>query len=78
MRKAARDAIDAIRRPDNPKQATAGLLDRLTAIEKHNQELEKKLKDLTDKVDALKELPKKTEKGADKQLENRSPNGGKP
>jgi aminopeptidase N len=63
VRHAAQAAIEAIRRPENPKLATAALVERLAAIEKHNQELEKKLKELSDQFDALKRTSKK---GADK------------
>jgi aminopeptidase N len=59
LRKAAQRAVEAIQRPENPKQATTALIQQLGAIEKQNQELEKKLKDLSDKLDALKESPKK-------------------
>lgn len=52
IRSAAQDAIAAIRRPDDPKQSVSGLLDRLATLEKQNQQLEKKVKELTEKVDA--------------------------
>jgi aminopeptidase N len=54
VRRAAREAVEAIRRPEDPKSATAALVERLAAIEKHNQEMEKKLKELSDKLEALK------------------------
>jgi HEAT repeat protein len=50
-------AIQAIRRPEDPKQGTAALVERLAAIEKRNQELEKKIKELSDRLDALKKAP---------------------
>src|SRR5438034_624370 len=52
VRKAAESAIDAIKRPEDPKRATGGLIDRLDTLEKQNQEMEKKLKALTDRLDA--------------------------
>ncbi len=52
VRKAAESAIDAIKRPEDPKRATSGLIDRLDTLEKQNQEMEKKLKALTDRLDA--------------------------
>jgi aminopeptidase N len=59
VRRSARAAIEAIRRPEDPKTATAGLVERLAAIEKHNQELEKTLKKLSDKLDALEKAAQK-------------------
>jgi aminopeptidase N len=59
LRQAAQRAIEAIRQPPDPKQATAALLERLTALEKQNQDLEKQLKDLAAKLDAMKEAPPK-------------------
>ena len=52
VRKAAESAIDAIKRPEDPKRATSGLIDRLDTLEKQNQEMEKKLKALTERLDA--------------------------
>jgi aminopeptidase N len=67
LRRAAEQAIAAISRPQDPKGATAGLSKRLAAIEKKNQELEKRLKDLADKLDALrKSPPKQTGRGGGK------------
>jgi aminopeptidase N len=54
LRKAAQRAIEASSRPKDPKQSTAALLERVRAIEKQNQELEKRLKEISDKLDALK------------------------
>ncbi|MBI2929528.1 MAG: HEAT repeat domain-containing protein [Verrucomicrobia bacterium] len=50
QKQAAADAIAAISRPQNPKQATAALLDRLSALEKQNLEIEKKLKTIADEL----------------------------
>jgi len=50
--KTAESAIDAIKRPEDPKRATGELINRLDTLEKQNQELEKKLKTLTDRLDA--------------------------
>jgi HEAT repeat protein len=47
VRTAAREAIESIKRPDDPKASMAAVLDRLTALEKRNQELEKQIKALT-------------------------------
>ncbi|HEY5910269.1 MAG TPA: M1 family aminopeptidase [Verrucomicrobiae bacterium] len=52
VRRAAGHAIEAIKRPVEPRQSTAGLIDRLDTLEKQNQKLEKKLKALTDRLDA--------------------------
>jgi len=51
VRSAAEGAIGAIKRPEDPKRATGGLIDQLDTLEKQNQELEKKLKALTDRLD---------------------------
>jgi aminopeptidase N len=58
VRKAAKAAIEAIQHPNNPKLVANGLLERLTILEKQNLDLEKKVKELTDKLDAIKEKPK--------------------
>ena len=63
VRSAARLAIEAIRRPEDPKQATAALLERLEAIEKQNRELDAQLKDLLKKFDSLKGQPGKGDGG---------------
>jgi aminopeptidase N len=63
VRSAARLAIEAIRRPADPKQATAALLERLEAIEKQNRELDARLKELLQKVDSSKSQPGKGDKG---------------
>ncbi|MCI0747570.1 MAG: hypothetical protein L0Y58_19365, partial [Verrucomicrobia subdivision 3 bacterium] len=46
---AAQQAIDSIKRPDDPKYATSALVERLAIIEKQNQDLEKRLKGLAEK-----------------------------
>lgn len=67
VRSAARQAIDAIRRPEDPKQATAAMLERLGAIEKQNQELDARLKELLKKIDDLKPRAGKDDKGGKKE-----------
>src|SRR5262245_54656004 len=63
VRRFAAAAIQAIRRPEDPKQAPAALMERLAAIEKRNQELERQVKELSGRLDALKKAPeKKTDK----------------
>jgi len=52
VRKAAESALDAVKRPEDPKRADGGLIDRLDTLEKQNQEMEKKFKALTDRLDA--------------------------
>jgi HEAT repeat protein len=52
VRSAADAAIAAIRRPDEPRRSLDGVLDRLDTLEKQNQELQEKLKSLTDRLDA--------------------------
>jgi HEAT repeat protein len=52
VRTAADAAIAAIRRPEEPRRSFDGLIDRLDTLEKQNQELEKQLKTLTDRLDA--------------------------
>jgi aminopeptidase N len=59
VRQAARNALEALKRPPAPKEATSALLERLEAIERHNQELEKRLKVLGEKLDGLKEKTSK-------------------
>jgi len=68
--RAAEDAIGAIKRPEDPKRATAGVIDRLDTLEKQNQELEKKLKALTDHLNA-------TTKGGSLAKKTSAPNGKK-
>jgi aminopeptidase N len=66
IRAAAREGIEAIRQPEDPKQATSALLQRLEAIEKKNQELEAKIKELTQKASTSKasaEKPDAKDKG---------------
>jgi aminopeptidase N len=46
VRDAAREAIASIQRPEDPKASLAAVLERLTALEKRNQELEKQIKAL--------------------------------
>jgi len=53
LRKAAQSGIEAITHAPDPKQVTAGLMDRLSTLEKQNQELEKTLKELSTKVEAM-------------------------
>jgi aminopeptidase N len=67
VRTAARLAIETIRRPEDPKQATAAMLERLGAIEKQNQELEARLKELLQKLDAQKGPPAKGDKAGKKE-----------
>jgi aminopeptidase N len=59
LRKAAQHGIDAIARAPDPRQVTAGLMQRLSALEKQNQELERKLKDLSTKIEGLQQASKK-------------------
>jgi aminopeptidase N len=58
QRNGAERAIAAINRPENPKQSIAGLLDRLTALEKQIQALEKPLKSPTGPAKPSKEVSK--------------------
>jgi aminopeptidase N len=58
LKKTAGDAIRAIQHPIDAKQATTGLLERLTAIEKQNQELRQKVKELSEQLDSLKKPSK--------------------
>jgi aminopeptidase N len=60
VRAATRLAIEAIRRPEDPKQATSALVERLEAIEKQNRELDARLKELLQKLDAMKGQPGKS------------------
>lgn len=59
LRNAAKDAIEAIQRPEDPKRATSALLERLAAIEQQNQQVEKKLRELTDQVGAIERSGRK-------------------
>jgi HEAT repeat protein len=43
IREAAREAIDSIKRPDDPKASLSAVIERLTALEKRNQELEREI-----------------------------------
>jgi HEAT repeat protein len=52
-RQAVTRAIEALQRIPDPTQTAAALLERLQALEKHNQELEKRIKALGEKVDTL-------------------------
>ena len=61
VRRAAEGALADLRRPEDPRQATSAVLERLRVIEKQNQELEKKLKELTGRLEAPKKVSK--EKG---------------
>jgi HEAT repeat protein len=61
VRRAAEGALAELRRPEDPRQATSAVLERLRAIEKQNQELEKKLKELSGRLEAPKKASK--EKG---------------
>jgi aminopeptidase N len=54
MREAAARAIEAIRRPEDPGRTNAGLVERLAALEKQNQALEKKVKELAQQVESLR------------------------
>jgi HEAT repeat protein len=56
--KAAKAAIEMIQHPQDVKQVAAGLVERLTILEKQNFDLEKKVKELTEKLDAVKEKAK--------------------
>ena len=44
-------------RPEDPERVPAALVERLAAVEKRNQELEKQIKELSDRLDALKKAP---------------------
>jgi aminopeptidase N len=66
LRKSAQEGIEAIARAPDPRQVTRGLMQRLSALEKRNQELEKKLKDLSAKIEGLQEAQKKATKDAGK------------
>src|SRR5262249_19327610 len=57
VRQFAAAAIQAIRRPKDPERVPAGLVERLAAVEKRNQELEKQIKELSDRLDALTKAP---------------------
>jgi HEAT repeat protein len=57
VRQFAAAAIQAIRRPEDPERVPAALVERLAAVEKRNQELEKQIKELSDRLDALKKAP---------------------
>jgi HEAT repeat protein len=59
VRQFAAAAIQAIRRPEDPKRAPAALLERLAAVEKRNQELQRQVKELSDRLDALKKAPQR-------------------
>jgi HEAT repeat protein len=59
LRQAASRAIAGIRSPQDPKEATGALIRRLEAIEKQNQELANKLKELTQKIEAKKRAEKR-------------------
>jgi HEAT repeat protein len=61
VRTAAEGALAELRRPEDPRQATSAVLERLRVIEKQNQELEKKLKELSGRLEAPKKASK--EKG---------------
>jgi aminopeptidase N len=52
VRNAADSALAALRRPEDPGRSLAGLVDRLDTLEKQNQELERKLKSLSDRLAA--------------------------
>jgi aminopeptidase N len=51
VRNAAQRALDRIRRPEDPRQANTALLERLAALEKQNQQLERRLKELADRLE---------------------------
>ena len=57
VRQFAAAAIQAIRRPEDPERVPAALVERLAAVEKRNQELEKQIKELSDRLDALTKAP---------------------
>ena len=59
MRRAAQDALAELRRPADPRQATSALLERLMTIEKQNQNLEKKIKELASRLDGPKKASKR-------------------
>jgi aminopeptidase N len=52
VRSAAEAAIGALRRPEEPRRSLDGVIDRLDSLEQQNQELQKKLKMLSDRLDA--------------------------
>ena len=57
VRQYAAAAIQAIRRPEDPERVQAALVERLAAVEKRNQGLEKQIKELSDRLDALTKAP---------------------
>ena len=56
VRASAREAIESIKRPDDPRASVSAVLERLAALEKRNQELEKQIK-------ALKPAPQRSGRG---------------
>jgi aminopeptidase N len=66
LRKAAQNGIEAIARAPDPRQVTTGLMQRLSALEKQNQEMEQKLKELSAQMARLQEAGKKATKEAAK------------
>jgi aminopeptidase N len=52
LRNAAEAAIATLRRPEEPRRSFDGVIDRLDTLEKQNQELQKRLKILSDRLDA--------------------------
>jgi aminopeptidase N len=52
-------AIEALKRPADPAETTAALLERLDALEKRNMELEKRVKALGEELDAVREKSRK-------------------
>lgn len=59
LRNAAKEAVEAIKRPEDPKRATNALIERLATIEQQNQQLEKKLKELTEKIGDFEQSSRK-------------------
>jgi len=51
VRTAAEGALAELRSPQDPRQATSTVLERLRTVEKQNQELEKKLKELSRRLE---------------------------
>jgi HEAT repeat protein len=51
VRSAAEAAIAALRRPEEQRRSLDGVIDRLDSLEQQNQELQKRLKMLSDRLD---------------------------
>lgn len=51
VRNTAEAAIATLRRPEEPRRSIDGVIDRLDTLERQNQELQKRLKTLSDRLD---------------------------